>query len=283
MNPTKLLLAALKEDAPTGDLTCLSLNLSKDKTLGHFIAKQDLVFSGADFLKAISNIKSELVDYKSDPLSIEVELFFADGAKVKKGQKMAQLFGPWDQLVYVERSVLNIIGHLSGIATLTHQFAKQVEHTKCKILDTRKTTPFFRTFEKKAVVDGGGANHRMNLSDEIMLKENHICRIQGSLSKTLIQLKERNPKVKITVECQTLKEVLEVSKAPIDQILLDNMDNSMLTEAVKIIPKNIKSEASGNMSLNRVKSVAETGVDFISVGAITHSAPVADISFLIDK
>jgi nicotinate-nucleotide pyrophosphorylase (carboxylating) len=283
MNTTKLLIAALKEDAPIGDLTCLSLNLPKDKTFGHFIAKQDLVLSGADFITAISNIKSELVTHNIDPIEIDLELFFSDGHKIKKGQKIAQLYGPWNQLVLVERAILNIIGHLSGIATLTQQFVKQVEHTKCKILDTRKTTPLFRSYEKKAVVDGGGTNHRINLSDEIMLKENHICRLTDSLSKTLIQLKKENPKIKITVECQTLKEVLEVSKTPVDQILLDNMDNEMLIEAVKIIPKNIKSEASGNMSLSRVKSVAETGVDYISVGAITHSAPVADISFLIDK
>lgn len=277
MTPFELIKATLKEDAPHGDITCKNLvqelKIANDKTLGHFIAKQDLVFSGSLFFMALKELN----------LGLEVELFFKDGSQVKKGQTIAQVFGPWTQLVFVERSLLNLIGRFSGIATLTRKFVDQVKHTPCKILDTRKTTPLFRNYEKAAVIHGGGTNHRMNLSSEIMLKENHLCRITKSLVLSLTELKEKNPQTKITIECQTLDEVKFVSQTPVDQILLDNMDLETLREAVTIIPKRIKSEASGNMTLERVKSVAEVGVDFISVGAITHSAPVADISFLIDR
>lgn len=277
MSPLKLLQDSLMEDAPSGDLTCNvlinNLQITEDKTLGHFIAKQDLVLSGMDFFKAIEHLN----------LGIEVEVFFNNGSFIKKGQKICQLYGPWNQLVLVERSILNIVGHLSGIATLTYLFVQKTKHTSCKILDTRKTLPLLREFEKRAVVHGGGHNHRMNLSDEIMLKENHISRLMLSLKDSLILLKEKFPKHKITVECQNMDQVIEASQTPVDQILLDNMDNESLAAAVKLIPSNIKSEASGNMSLDRVQSVAETGVDFISVGALTHSAPVADISFLIDN
>ncbi len=277
MTPIEIIKATLKEDAPSGDLTCKNLlhelKIDNDKTIGHFIAKQDLIFSGTAFLLAIKDLA----------LNLEVELFFKDGDKIKPGQHIAQIFGPWTHLVYVERTVLNLIGRLSGVATLTRKFVEQVQHTSCQILDTRKTTPLFRSFEKQAVVHGGGKNHRMNLSSEIMLKENHLCRINESLIVSLTKLKEKNPQIKITVECQTLDEVRQVSATPVDQIMLDNMDIPLIIQALDLIPKSIKSEASGNMSLDRVKAVAETGVNFISVGAITHSAPVADISFIIDN
>ncbi len=271
MKTLELIQLALKEDAPFGDLTCQSLNLPNEKTIGYFVAKEDLVLSGADFILALEDLS----------LNIDVEIFFKDGAHVKKGQNIAQIFGPWANLVIVERVTLNLIGKLSGIATLTQKFVNEIKHTNCRILDTRKTSPLFRELEKKAVLHGGGQNHRMNLSDEIMLKENHISRCSEDLRDTLINLRKKCPDIKITVECQNLDEVQIVSQCPIDKILLDNMDNESLKIAVSIIPKNIKSEASGNMSLDRVKSVAETGVDYISVGALTHSARVADISFLL--
>ncbi len=267
-----LIQMALKEDAPLGDLTCQSLALPNENAVGFFVAKEDLVLSGLDFILALKELN----------LKIEVESFFKDGSIVKKGQNIAQVFGPWSNLLIVERVSLNLLGKLSGIATLTHKFVSEIQHTKCKILDTRKTTPLFRDLEKKAVLHGGGMNHRMNLSDEIMIKENHITRFSDDLKSTLLTLRQKCPETKITVECQTLNEVRIVSQCPVDKILLDNMDNDHLEIAVSIIPKLIKSEASGNMSLSRVKSVAETGVDFISVGAITHSAPVADISFLLN-
>lgn len=271
MTTLELIQSALKEDAPYGDLTCQSLALPNENTVGYFVAKDDLVLSGVDFLLAIQDLD----------LNIDVEIFFKDGAKIKKGQNIAQVFGPWANLVIVERVILNFIGKFSGIATLTNKFVNEVKQTECKILDTRKTTPLYRNLEKKAVVHGGGQNHRMNLSDEIMLKENHISRCSGDLKNTLINLRKKCPDKKITVECQNLDEVQTVIQCPIDQILLDNMNNETLKKAVTLIPKNIKSEASGNMSLDRVKSVAETGVNFISIGALTHSAPVADISFLL--
>lgn len=273
LNPLDLMTQALSEDAPHGDLTCDSLNLPSEKTIGLFIAKEDLVLSGMDFIVCLKDLN----------LDIDVEVFFKDGSKIKKGQNIARLYGPWTHLLFVERVTLNFIGKLSGIATLTQKFVREVEHTSCKILDTRKTTPLFRHLEKKAVLDGGGLNHRMNLSDEIILKENHISRCTKDLKTVLFDLRQKGPKTKITVECQTLDEVQTVSLCPIDQIMLDNMDNETIKTATTLIPKHIKIEASGNMTLNRVKSVAETGIDYISVGALTHSAPVADISFLLSN
>lgn len=277
MTPFELIKAALKEDAPLGDVTCKAmlqeLKIPNDFTMGRFIAKQDLVFSGAVFIKTLEELS----------LNLDTDIFFLDGDTVKKGQTLGQVYGPWMHLVLVERTALNLIGRFSGVATYTRQFVDQVKHTKTKILDTRKTTPLFRSYEKQAVIHGGGVNHRMSLSSEMMLKENHLCRIKKSLVLSLTEIKEKNPEIKITVECQTLAEVEQVIQSPVDQVLLDNMDLEQLKAAISMIPSSIKSEASGNMTLERVKDVAELGVDFISVGSITHSAPVADISFLIEK
>ncbi len=276
MTPVEIVIAALQEDAPAGDLTTNSLivdlGVGQEKTIGYFIAKQNLILSGIQFLKIVAELN----------LDIDVETFYDDGTFVKTGQKIAQFYGPWNKLVLVERTVLNILGRLSGIATLTNSYVKSVKHTKCRILDTRKTTPLYRMYEKKAVIHGGGINHRLDLSTEIMLKENHICRIKGSLALGLTQLREKHPRTKITVECQNLDQVKYVSNAPIDQILLDNMNIENTKEALKLISNNIKTEASGNMNLQRVGSVAETGVDFISVGALTHSVNCSDVSFLLE-
>lgn len=271
MTGLEILKMALKEDAPQGDITTQSIKIGHKRALGYFIAKENLVLSGVEFLQSVSELN----------LDIEIELFFNDGHQVLKGQKIAQLYGDWGNLVLVERTLLNLVGRFSGIATLTRSFVEEVRHTNCKILDTRKTMPLFRNLDKKAVVHGGGSNHRLNLSDQMMFKENHISQFEGNLLTTLIHARKFYPKVKITVECQDLEQLKELINCPIDQILLDNMNNDELRQALELIPKNIKSEASGNMTLDRVRSVAETGVDFISVGALTHSAKVADISFLL--
>ena len=166
------------------------------------------------------------------------------------------------------------------MATLTRQYVKAVESTKTKILNTRKTTPLYRELEKRAVVHGGGTNHRFNLSDAIMIKDNHIS-IVGGITKAVERIR-RHCDLAVEVEASTLEQIKECVSLNVERILLDNMNNELLKESLKLIPSHIKTEASGNMTLERVRSVAELGVDFISVGALTHSAPTADISLLFD-
>lgn len=278
----EILTLSLKEDAPEGDITCLSIKdivpSLGEKSIGYVLAKQDLIFSGIDFFVALKEI------HKHYPLTdpIDVELFFKAGDEVYKGQKIAALYGNTEDLVLVERTLLNIVGRLCGIATLTSQFVKQVSHTQCQILDTRKTTPLYRKFEKQAVVDGGGKNHRMNLSDAIMLKENHLQAIPLAIGQTINHIKKRYPDKKIIVEVNSLEQVQSVAECMVEQILLDNMSNEEISDCLTVIPKHILTEASGNMTLNRVAKVAETGVNYISIGKLTHSAEWADISFLIE-
>lgn len=262
---------SLEEDMPQGDLTTTLLGIQDVQGHARFVAKEDLVFSGTDFIHAAFL----LIDHDTD-----FKWHFADGEEVLKGQSILEMEGNFMNFLKSERVALNYAGRLSGIATLTKSFVDKVKHTDCKILDTRKTTPQLRSFEKKAVLDGGGKNHRMNLSDAIMLKENHIL-AAGSITKAVEQIRKRfqGP---IEVETTNLEEVAESVKNKVTRIMLDNMDNKTIVEALKLIPDHIETEASGNMSLERVASVAELGVNFISVGALTHSAKCADISLLFD-
>ncbi|MAF91778.1 MAG: nicotinate-nucleotide diphosphorylase (carboxylating) [Bdellovibrionaceae bacterium] len=263
--------AALEEDLPQGDLTTQLLNINSVEGHGKFIAKQDLILSGSNFL----NAAFLLVDHTSD-----LNWHFGDGEEVLKGQCFLEIEGNLANFLKSERTALNYIGRMSGIASLTHQFVQEVKHTKCKILDTRKTTPLYREFEKKAVLDGGGENHRMNLSDAVMLKENHIL-AAGGIQKAVDSIRKRfhGP---VEVETTNLEEVKQAVEAKIQRIMLDNMSNETMAEALTLIPAGIETEASGNMTLDRVKAVAEVGVDFISIGALTHSAPCADISLVFD-
>lgn len=263
--------AALEEDLPQGDITTQLLQLGDLRGHGKFIAKQDLVLSGSDFL----NAAFLLVDHNCD-----LTWHFSDGEEVLKGQSFLEIEGKLAAFLKSERTGLNYLGRLSGIASLTQQFVNRVRHTSCQILDTRKTTPLFREFEKRAVRDGGGHNHRMNLSDAVMLKENHIL-AAGSISKAVDKIRKHfhGP---IEVETSTLDEVKQAVDAKVARIMLDNMSNEAMAKALQIIPAGIETEASGNMNLERVASVAELGVDFISIGALTHSAPCADISLIFD-
>ena len=266
-----LIQTAFLEDMPSGDLTTDSLDLGRRRGKARLIAKSDLVLSG-------------LLMFEDSVLSMDTEARFTwafqDGDFVYKGQILGLIEADLPRLLKAERVGLNLLGHLSGIATLTRRFVKEVEHTKTKILDTRKTLPLYRDLEKKAVRDGGGVNHRMNLSDAILIKENHICAI-GSISAAVGTIRKR-VRLPIEVEVRNEAEVIEAVKLSVHRILLDNMTNAELSACLKLIPKNIEVEASGNMTLDRVKSVAETGVHFISVGALTHSAPCADISLMFD-
>lgn len=267
MNLLELIKAAIKEDMPTGDLTTESLGQRPKAGTARLKAKQDLVLSGT--------LPFEQSMHALEP-NAKVKWNFEEGQHILNGQTICSIDGDLIQILKAERVALNFLGQLSGIATTTKTFVDQVKHTNTKILDTRKTTPVFRELEKRAVLHGGGVNHRFNLSDAVMIKDNHIA-LMGGITKAVQQVRKHTTKA-VECEASTLDEVKECIENKVERILLDNMDNELLKQALAIIPKSIQTEASGNMSVGRVRSVAELGVDFISVGALTHSAPCADVS-----
>ncbi len=262
---------AIKEDMPTGDITTESLAVRPQQSEAILKAKADIVLSG-------STVFEQTMQFLEP--SAKLKWLFEEGDLVFKGQNICSIEGDLIQILKAERVALNFLGRLSGIATLTRQFVKAVEGTKTKILDTRKTTPLYRDLEKKAVVHGGGTNHRFNLSDAIMIKDNHISLI-GGITKAVERIR-RHCDLAVEVEASNLDQIKECVSLNVQRILLDNMNNDLLKESLKLIPAHIQTEASGNMTLDRVKSVADIGVDFISVGALTHSAPTADVSLLFD-
>lgn len=267
----EMIKAALNEDMPKGDITTESLAVRPQHSEAILKAKADIVLSG-------STVFEQTVQFLEP--SAKLKWLFEEGDIVYKGQNICSIEGDLIQVLKAERVALNFLGRLSGIATLTRQYVKAVEGTKTKILDTRKTTPLYRELEKRAVVHGGGTNHRFNLSDAIMIKDNHIS-IVGGITKAVERIR-RHCDLAVEVEASTLEQIKECVSLNVERILLDNMNNELLKESLKLIPPHIKTEASGNMTLERVRSVADIGVDFISVGALTHSAPTADISLLFD-
>ena len=266
-----LIKAALKEDMPSGDVTTESLAMKPKFGEALLKAKEDLVLSGA-------NAFEETVLFLEP--QVKIKWFFNEGDLIYKGQNICSVEGDLIQILKTERVALNFLGRLSGIATLTRKFVKEVEGTQTRILDTRKTTPLLRDLEKRAVQHGGGYNHRFNLSDAVLIKDNHIS-LMGGITKAVARLRQ-NCALPIEVEASNLEQVKECVALNIQRILLDNMNNEMMALALKLIPKEIQTEASGNMVLARVKSVAQLGVNFISVGALTHSADCADVSLLFD-
>lgn len=269
MNDLKTLIdLALKEDLPQGDITTDSLQQADRLGQAKLVAKQDLVLSGT---KAFDEV------YKTIDPETKILWKNKNGQKVKKGTTLCVIQGKLCSLLIAERVALNFLGHLSGIATLTHQFVRLSK--KSKITDTRKTLPGLRFLEKAAVVDGGGVNHRMSLSDQILIKENHI-RTAGGITPAITQCRARFPNQKLEVEVTNLKELKEALNLKPHRIMLDNMSLSEMKQAVKIVKNKCELEASGNVNLKNVKKISETGVGFISVGKITHSAPTADLSIL---
>lgn len=271
MNNLELIRAALKEDMPAGDVTTESLAMKPKLGEALLKAKEDLVLSGA-------NVFEETMLFLEPQARIKWQ--FNEGDLIYKGQNICSIEGDLLQILKAERVSLNFIGRLSGIATLTRQFVKEVENTTTKILDTRKTTPLLRQLEKRAVTHGGGTNHRFNLSDAVLIKDNHIS-LMGGITAAVSRLRQ-NCEMPVEVEVSTLEQVKECIGLQVQRVLLDNMPNEMIKAALEILPKNILTEASGNMTLSRVGAVAALGVDFISVGALTHSASCADMSLLFD-
>lgn len=271
MTTHELIKAALKEDMPFGDITTESLAVKPKIGEAILKAKQDLVLSGSTAFEQTLLLLEP---------NVKIKWLFSEGDLIYKDQTICSIEGDLLQVLKAERVALNFLGLLSGIATLTRKFVVAVQGTRCKILDTRKTTPLFRELEKRAVVHGGGMNHRFNLSDAILIKDNHIT-LMGGITQAVTRTRQHTD-LPIEVEASTLEQVKEAVGLRVDRILLDNMNNELLTEARKLIPDFVKTEASGNMNLERVGGVAAIGVDYISVGALTHSAPCADVSLLFD-
>ncbi len=258
---------ALKEDIPTIDIT--SDNLFNNETSeGVFIAKQNGILSGVQVMVRVFQILDD---------SIYIKVLNDDSEQVEKGDIIAIISGKTSSILKGERVALNLMQRMSGIASLTNLFVNEIGQYNAKILDTRKTTPNLRVLEKMSVVHGGGINHRFCLSDQVMIKDNHI-KSAGSITQAVKIIKSKvDQNIKIEVEVETFDQFIEATKTDCDIIMLDNMDNDLMSKCV--LANNGKLlEASGNMELNRIKGVAKTGVDFISVGALTHSYKAMDIS-----
>ncbi len=268
----RLLDLAIDEDIATGDISTEAIIPVQSQAVAEMKAKADGVISG---LKVIRRV------YERFEQNIRWEPLVEDGTFVKKGDIILRIGCSYRTLLLGERLSLNILQRMSGIATATAAFVKELEGTKTCLLDTRKTAPGLRVLDKMAVHDGGGKNHRMGLYDMVMLKDNHI-KIAGGIPNAVAAVRKNLPlSVKLEVETTNLREVQQAIEAGADIIMLDNMDNETMAEAVKLIAGRAKTEASGNMDIPRMKGVAATGVDFISVGALTHSVKAMDISMNI--
>jgi len=269
LNADELIKMALREDISSEDVTTNSVMPGPQAGEVELICKQDGVICGMDVYERVFKILDE------DTI---VEKYVNDGDKVTKGQLMAKVKGDIRVLLSGERVALNYLQRMSGIATYTNQVVKLLEGSKTVLLDTRKTTPNMRIFEKYAVKCGGGQNHRYNLSDGILLKDNHIG-AAGSITKAVQMAKEYAPFVrKIEIETESLEQVKEAVEAGADIIMLDNMDVATMKEAVAIINGRAKTECSGNVTKENIKNIIDSGVDYVSSGALTHSAPILDIS-----
>ena len=263
------LLSAMKEDIGTGDVTTNSCVPADAASKGVFKAKEPGVICGFGFVIRLFELL--------DP-GVRITRLVQDGDSVKAGDTIAEITGPSGSILTGERVALNILQHMSGVATKTADAVKAVSGTKARIVDTRKTTPGMRVFDKYAVRCGGGHNHRFNLSDGVLIKDNHIVASGGIANAVALARKHCPLTVKIEVETESVAQVAEALEAGADIIMLDNMPADMMVEAVNLIGGRALTEASGNMGQRDLKAVAETGVDFISIGALTHSARALDVS-----
>lgn len=265
----KFIKMALEEDINSEDVTTNSVMPHYKKGQVELICKEDGIVAGLQVFQRVF----QLLDPKT-----EVVFDVQDGEVVQKGQHMATVVGDIRVLLSGERTALNYLQRMSGIATYTNKVAKLLEGTKTTLLDTRKTTPCMRIFEKYAVTVGGGSNHRYNLSDGVLLKDNHID-AAGSVKAAVLAAKAYAPFVrKIEVETESLEQVKEALEAGADIIMLDNMTPDMMAEAVKLIDGRAKTECSGNITKENIEKITAIGVDYVSSGALTHSAPILDIS-----
>ncbi len=261
--------SALKEDIGFGDITTENLASENDFLKGELNTRSEGVLCGCEVFQTVYNLLSD---------KIKIDFHYKDGDKIKKGDKIADISGPAKELLMGERVALNYIQRMSGIATETAKYQEAILPYSAKIVDTRKTTPNFRMFEKYSVKIGGGVLHRFNLSDCAMIKDNHI-KLAGSITNAVTKLRKNISHAhKIEVECDTLEQVKEAVSVKADIIMLDNMPVDIMKEAVKLINHSAIVEASGNVKLDTVNSIASTGVDIISSSAIVAKAPTLDLA-----
>jgi nicotinate-nucleotide pyrophosphorylase (carboxylating) len=267
----ELIEKALAEDLGPGDVTSEATIPADSRSEAVMLAKQHLVLAGIGV--------SREVFLSLDP-AIQFTPLAKDGDVIQAGTELARLSGNTRALLAGERVALNLLQHMSGIATLTAKYVEKLKGLKTEVLDTRKTLPGLRQLEKNAVRTGGGKNHRMGLYDMILIKDNHI-KAAGGITKAVASARTKSGSLRIEVETRTLDEVREALAAKVDIVMLDNMPIDVMREAVKLIAGRALVEASGNVTLETVRRIAETGVDFVSSGSLTHSAPAADISMKI--
>ena len=259
---------ALNEDLYYGDITTNSIIVQDKEAIVDLIAKEDGIIAGIEVFKRVFFILG----------GAEAKFYVKDGDKIYKGNKIGEICGNTKTILSGERVALNFLQRMSGIATLTNKFVKKLKETNVKLLDTRKTTPNMRMFEKYAVKIGGGFNHRFGLNDGVLIKDNHIDAAGGI--RNAIDLVRKNTSFvrKIEVEVENLKQLEEALESNADIIMLDNMDIETLKASVKIVNGKAETEASGNVTLDTIEAIAKTGVDYISTGALTHSFKVLDLS-----
>lgn len=268
LNVDKIIKEALLEDIPNEDITTNAIISTESKSTVDLLCKEEGIIAGLEVYRRVFEILGD----------VEVELYKKDGERIYPKEKIAFLKGSTRNILLGERVALNLLQRMSGIATLTNKFVKELEGSNTKLLDTRKTTPNLRILEKYSVKVGGGHNHRFNLSDGIMLKDNHIAAAGGI--KNAVKLARENSSFvrKIEVETENLEMVKEALEAGADIIMLDNMSLDMAKEAVQIIGDKALTEFSGNVELSNVKEIGKIGVGYVSVGALTHSAKILDLS-----
>ena len=262
-----LIKRALAEDLAGGeDITSVATVSGAERVVADFVARRDGVIAGLDMARAVLE----------EVGLIDISIFVQDGDRVSAGKVLLSVRGDTRAILLAERTALNFLGHLGGIATLTHTWVQAVAGTSCKIRDTRKTTPGMRLLEKYAVRMGGGTNHRMSLSDAALIKDNHIA-AAGGVQEAFSRVRAQFPTAEIEIEVDNLEQLAEVLPLKPDLVLLDNMEPALCRKAVEIVAGKCKLEASGGISLESAKDFAATGVDYLAIGALTHSAPVLDI------
>lgn len=265
-----LIQAALDEDLAGGvDVTSVATIPENQRSTADFVARADGVVAGLEVAETVLRIVA------GDQISTERKV--SDGTPVRAGHVLLTVTGPTRDLLTAERTALNLLCHLSGVATLTARWVAAVEGTGAKIRDTRKTMPLLRSLEKYAVRCGGGVNHRMSLSDAALIKDNHVL-AAGGVAEAFVAVRTEFPDVPVEIEVDTVEDAVRAVEAGADLILLDNMPVDQLREAVEKVDGRARLEASGGLTLDRAREVAETGVDYLAVGALTHSAPVLDIA-----
>jgi nicotinate-nucleotide pyrophosphorylase (carboxylating) len=268
----KLLQDALHEDLGSGDVTTEATIPPGTTASAEMLAKEDMILAGVEIAQSVFSVVDTRLIFSR---------YFGDGKSVATGARIAAVHGEAASILKAERVALNFLQHLCGVATMTAAFVARVSDLPVRIFDTRKTIPGLRTLEKYAVRMGGGSNHRMGLYDAVLIKDNHIA-VAGGISQAVRKVRERSAQIKtIEVEVTSIAEAREALSAGADVIMLDNMDYTAMRAAVDLIGKRVEVEASGNISLENVREVALTGVDRISIGALTHSVRAADISLTI--